>query len=35
MKRVEINELHFKSLVNGVKNCVAGDDSRSVLIYTN
>ncbi len=33
MKRVEINELHFKSLVNGVKNCVARDDSRPVLKY--
>lgn len=33
MKRVEINELHFKNLINGVKYCVARDDSRPVLKY--
>lgn len=33
MKRVEINEIQFKKLVDGVKHCVARDDSRPVLKY--
>lgn len=33
MKRVEINELQFKSLIDGVKHCVAKDDSRPILRY--
>lgn len=33
MKRVEINEIIFKKLIDGVKHCVARDDSRPELKY--
>ena len=33
MKRVEINEMQFKKLIDGVKHCVAKDDSRPILKY--
>lgn len=33
MKRVEINEIIFKKLIDGVKHCVACDDSRPELKY--
>lgn len=33
MKRVEINELRFKKLIDGVKHCVSKDDSRPILEY--
>ncbi len=33
MKRVEINEIIFKKLIDGVKHCVARDDSRRELKY--
>jgi DNA polymerase III sliding clamp (beta) subunit (PCNA family) len=33
MKRVEINEIIFKKLIDGVKRCVATDDSRPILQY--
>ena len=33
MKRVEINELQFKSLMDGVKHCVSKDGSRPILEY--
>lgn len=33
MKRVEINEIIFKKLIDGVKHCVSKDDSRSILQY--
>lgn len=33
MKRVEINELQFKKLIDGVKHCVATDYSRPALQY--
>lgn len=33
MKRVEINEMQFKKLLDGVKHCVAKDDSRPILKY--
>lgn len=33
MKRVEINEIIFKKLIDGVKHCVSKDDSRPILQY--
>ena len=33
MKRVEINELQFKKLIDVVKHCVSKDDYRPVLGY--
>ena len=33
MKRVEINELQFKSLIDGVKHCVLKDGSSPILEY--
>ena len=33
MKRVEINELQFKRLIDGVKHCVSKDASRPILQY--
>lgn len=33
MKRVEINELQFKRLIDGVKHCVAKDNYRPILQY--
>lgn len=33
MKRVEINELQFKELIDGVKHCVSKDGCRPVLEY--
>lgn len=33
MKRVEINEEQFKRLIDGVKHCVARDNSRPALKY--
>lgn len=33
MKRVEINEIIFKKLIDGVKHCVARDDSRPEFKY--
>lgn len=33
MKRVEINEMQFKRLIDGVKHCVATDNSRPILEY--
>ena len=33
MKKVEINEILFKRLIDGVKHCVAQDDSRPILQY--
>lgn len=33
MKRVEINEIQFKKMIDGVKYCVACDNSRPVLKY--
>lgn len=33
MKKVEINELQFKRLIDSVKNCVAKDDFRPQLQY--
>ena len=33
MKRVEINELQFKSLIDGVKHCVSKDGSSPILEY--
>ena len=33
MKRVEINELQFKSLIDGVKHCVQKDGSSPILEY--
>lgn len=33
MKRVEINEIIFKKLIDGVKHCVSKGDSRSILQY--
>lgn len=33
MKRVEINEMQFKKLLDGVKHCVAKDDSHPILKY--
>lgn len=32
MKRVEINEIIFKKLIDGVKRCVATDDSRPIIL---
>lgn len=33
MKKVEINEITFKKLIDGVKHCVATDESRPILQY--
>lgn len=33
MKRVEINEIIFKKLIDGVKHCVSKDDSRPIWQY--
>lgn len=33
MKRVEINEIIFKKLIDGVKHCVSKDNSRPILRY--
>ena len=33
MKRVEINELQFKSLMDGVKHCVSKDGTRPIWEY--
>lgn len=33
MKRVEINEIIFKKLIDGVKHCVSKDNSRPILQY--
>lgn len=33
MKRVEINEIIFKKLIDGVKHCVSKGDSRPMLQY--
>lgn len=33
MKRVEINEIIFKKLIDGVKHCVSKGDSRQILQY--
>ena len=33
MKKVEINELQFKKLIDGVKHCVSKDGSRPILEY--
>ena len=33
MKRVEINELQFKSLIDGVKHCASKDGSSPILEY--
>lgn len=33
MKRVEINEILFKRLIDGVKHCVLKDNSRPILQY--
>lgn len=33
MKRVEINEISFKNLIDGVKHCVAKDRTRPMLQY--
>ena len=33
MKRVEINELQFKKLIDGVKHCVSKDGYRPILGY--
>lgn len=33
MKRVEINEIIFKNLIDGVKHCVSKDNSRPILRY--
>ena len=33
MKKVEINEIIFKKLIDGVKHCVSKDDSRPILQY--
>lgn len=33
MKRVEINELQFKKMMDGVKHCVSKYDSRPILEY--
>lgn len=33
MKKVIINELQFKRLIDGVKHCVSKDDSRPILQY--
>lgn len=33
MKRVEINEIQFKRLIDGVKHCVEKSDYRPMLQY--
>lgn len=33
MKRVEINEIQFKLLIDGVKHCVEKSDYRPILQY--
>lgn len=33
MKRVEINEMQFKRLIDGVKHCISKDTSRPILQY--
>lgn len=33
MKRVEINEISFKKLIDGVKRCVAKDETRPIMQY--
>lgn len=33
MKKVEINEILFKKLIDGVKHCVVQDNIRPILQY--